>query len=201
MNWKTTLYASGSLLCGIALKVLKDNLFKHNASNCGINEVLLYGADNEERVKKIGLDNLFCIYYMIARASDSIDVCIPSLQSELIVKCFISAQQRNKPKIRITIHDNDSFCNLKSVAENGIEVKFIKSSERLEHEFILINATGPFKEAVAIIGSLDYDTSRVNCNSDATIITSELAVVKTLKREFDRVWNITNISGVTLAKN
>ncbi|XP_059051259.1 uncharacterized protein LOC131846055 [Achroia grisella] len=203
MNWKTTLYASGSILCGIALKVLKDNVFKNVPNKSDINEVLLYGDGDDVRVKEIGLDNLYCIYYMIAHASNTVDVCVPSLESEIITKCLIAVQQKNKPKIRIAIHNSNTWDNLKSIAESGIEVKVIKSTERLEHEFLLIDATGTFDDAVAIIGSLDYDTSRVNCNNDTTMITSELAVVKTLKREFDRVWNnhVSDISEIMLTKN
>ncbi|KAM3967901.1 mitochondrial cardiolipin hydrolase-like [Aphomia sociella] len=199
MNWKTTLYASGSIICGIVLKVMKNNIFKNIASECVVNEVLLYGADNEKLMTDIGLDNLFCIYYMISQATRTIDMCVPSLRSEIITKCLVTVQQKCSPKIRIAIHNSDNFDNLKYLAQCGIEVKVIKSTECLEHEFVLIDATEEYKEAVAILGSLDYDVSRINCNRDATLLTSEPVVTKTLKREFDRVWyNVKDIPFVPL---
>lgn len=186
-NWKTTLCASGSILCGLAWKLLKDNAYR-SFDKCDINEVLLYGAEDKGRMREIGLENLHCIYYVIAHATRTIDVCVPSLGSETIAKCLINVQQKNKAQIRVTIHNSDDYHNLKSFAESGIQVKVVKSVERLEHEFILIDADKA-SDAVAVIGSLDYEAGRVNCNRDSTLLTSEVAVIKTLRQEFNRVWN------------
>ncbi|XP_053622594.1 uncharacterized protein LOC128682101 [Plodia interpunctella] len=185
--WKTALCASGTLICGLAFKVLQRNLSK-TTNKTDINEFLFYGSEDETRTREIGIDNLYCIYYLLAHANKSIDICVPSLESGTIAQCLINVQQRNNARIRIAIHNSDNYHHLNSFAKCGIQVKVIKSNERLEHEFILIDSSDDLVEAVAVIGSIDYETSRVNCNRDATLLTSDAAVVSTLKKEFDRVW-------------
>lgn len=199
LDWISTMCSGGSFICELALKMLELSIFKvHNVAGTEaetpINEILLYGADNEEHMKEIGLNNLLCIYYVILHANKSVDVCVPSLASETLAKCLITVHQKSKAKIRIVIHNSDDFDNLQLFGQHGIEVKIINPDVPLEHEFLLVDASDEFKDAVAVMGSLDYETSRVNCNRDATVLTSEVTVVTTLKREFDRVWHsITDI--------
>lgn len=189
INWKNTLVLSGPVLCGLAFKLVKNTIGKK--CDTLINEVLFYGAKDERRMKEIGLENLFCIYYVVSHATRTVDVCVPSLESETIAKCLMNVQQRNKAKIRIAIHNSNNFGNLKSFAKHGIEVKVIKSAERLEHEFMLVDACEGMANALALVGSLDYDASRVNCNRDTTMLTSESRVITNLQQEFDRIWNTT----------
>lgn len=190
INWKNTLALSGPVLCGLAFKLMRSRITKQ--CDTTINEVLFYGAQGERQTKEeLGLDNLFCIYYVIAHASRSVDVCVPSLESETMAKCLITVQQRNQAKIRVAIHNSDKFCNLTSFAKHGIEVKVIRSAERLEHEFVLVDAAAGAGDALALLGSLDYETDRVNCNRDSTMLTSEPVVVTNLQREFDRIWQST----------
>ncbi|XP_063616224.1 uncharacterized protein LOC134789585 [Cydia splendana] len=194
-NWKTAVYASGSIILGgVAIKLLKiSNVFSSRRNHdIPVNEVLLYGANDEVQTKQIGLNNLFCIYYVIVHANCSIDVCLPDLESDTIAKCLIGAQ-KNNVKVRLIVHSNSDF-DMPKLIKHGIEVKIItsRSREPLEHEYILVDADAETRGAVAVMGSLDYETARVNCNRDATLLTSEPSVVKSLKREFDRVWNSTD---------
>ncbi|XP_063395729.1 uncharacterized protein LOC134680544 [Cydia fagiglandana] len=198
-NWKTAVCASGSILLGgVAIKLLKiSNVFSSRRNHdVPVNEVLLYGANDEVQTKQIGLNNLFCIYYVIVHANCSIDVCLPDLESETIAKCLIGAQ-KNKVKVRLIVHSNRDF-DMPKLIKHGIEVKIItsRSREPLEHEYILVDADAETRGAVAVMGSLDYETARVNCNRDATLLTSEPSVVKSLKREFDRVWNSTDSENI-----
>ncbi|CAH0405323.1 unnamed protein product [Chilo suppressalis] len=189
INWKNALFIGGTFLCGLAYKFL---IYRQDeALDPSINEVLFYGAKEENKRKEIGLDNLFCIYYIIAHASRTVDVCVPKLESETITKCLISVHQKNKTRIRVAVHKSEQTDNLTSLSEQGIEVKVVKSTEPIEHEFILVDASESFADALALIGSLDYETTRVNCNRDNTLLTSEPKVVNNLKKEFDRIWNET----------
>ncbi|XP_075973685.1 mitochondrial cardiolipin hydrolase-like [Anticarsia gemmatalis] len=200
-EWLKALRTGGSYVCGLALKIFEINLFKNGKQQDeSINEILLYGAENEDRdIQQIGLNNLFCIYYVILHASRSVEVCVPSLASDTLAKCLISVHQKNKVKVRITIHNSDNFDNLQLFAQSGIEIKIINPTVPLEHEFLLIDALDDFKDAVAVMGSLDYETTQVNCNLDATVLTSDIAVVTALKREFDRVW--TSVPDIPYAKD
>lgn len=189
INWKNGLFISGPMLCGLAFKYIKNSI--ENKCEYSINEVLFYGATDEEKVKQIGLDNLFCINYAISQAKSTVDVCVPSLESETIAKSLINVHLKNKAKVRIAIHNSDQFRNLNTFAKHGIEVKVIRSAERIEHEFALIDASEGVNDALAVMGSLDYETTRVNCNRDSTILTTEPKVVMNLQKEFDRIWNST----------
>ncbi|XP_045498374.1 uncharacterized protein LOC123696309 [Colias croceus] len=181
--WKT-------VVGGIADKIINvTNMFKGIKQNETINEVLFYGGDDEERKKQVGLNNLFCIYYIIAHAGRTIDISLPSLESDTITKCLVDVKVKNKAKIRVAVQESRDFCNLQNLVDSGIEVKVVKSKVKLEHEFILIDAGHSNLDAVAILGSLDYEINRVNCCRDATLLSSEATLVLALQREFDRVWN------------
>ncbi|XP_072942654.1 mitochondrial cardiolipin hydrolase-like [Epargyreus clarus] len=185
-SWKSTLSSGGSHIAGLPGKI--RNMFCGTQLDSTLNKVLFYGAEDEEQRKRVGLDNLLCIYYVIIHASNSVDICAPSLSSDTIVKSLINVKQRRQAKVRIAIYNSVDYSHLRTFSKYGIEVKKISSDIQLEHEFVLINAS-ICADAVAIIGSLDYEVTRVNCKRDTTLITSELAVVSTLKCEFDRLWN------------
>lgn len=188
LNWKAALSASALALGGMAITIMK---YIGKQYDTAINEVLFYGAADEETTKQVGLENLLCIYYVVVHACQTIDVCVPTLGSETIVKCLLSAQNKKGVKIRVAIH-HDSKSKLETLTSRGIEVKVVRC-ERMAHEFILVDATDNFQEAVAVIGSVDYETSRVNCNRDCTMFASEEAVVRALKNEFNRVWESTPV--------
>ncbi|XP_013194154.2 uncharacterized protein LOC106137791 [Amyelois transitella] len=192
-SWKTALCASGPVVvCGIVIKILRRNIAQP-ISKIDINEILIYGSEDERRMIEIGLDNLYCIHYVLAHANQSIDVCVPSLESDTIADCLINVQERSKAMIRVVIHNSKTFNHLNPFSKCGIQVKVVQTAERMEHEFILIDASEDSSDAVAVIGSLDYQTTRVNCNRDITLLTSDISVVTVLKREFDRVWNSVQI--------
>ncbi|CAG4978450.1 unnamed protein product [Parnassius apollo] len=190
-NWKTVISTTGStLLQGISKVLLPfKKINKDLSQSDSINEVLFYGAEDDEKKHQVGLNNLFCIYYVIVHASRSVDVCLPSLISNTISKCLITVRQNNSANIRVAIHNSDDRENLQILAKHGISVKIINSTVKLEHEFILVDAYDECQDAVAVFGSLDYEMSRVNCNRDTTLLTSERIVVLALKKEFDRVWS------------
>lgn len=183
ISWKSAISASGLLLSGIAIKLMQ-NFGKQCDS--ALNEILFYGNEDEEQTIQAGLNNLFCINFVIGHATQTIDVCVPSLVSDTITKSLINVKQKGV-KIRVAIHKSEDIESLQMFSEHGIEVKVI-NSEQLDHEFLLIDATNECQDAVAVIGSLDYDTSRVNCNRDTTMLISEQIVVISLKREFERIW-------------
>ncbi|KAJ0182465.1 hypothetical protein K1T71_001834 [Dendrolimus kikuchii] len=186
-----SLYSSGSYLCEI-VQNLFNKLSFNSAKKCEspINEVLIYGDNDEGKSRQMGLNNLFCVYYVIIHASRSVDVCVPSLVNATLIKCLLNVRQKNKVNIRIVVHKSKNSKDLEVFTQNGIEVKVIERNEieRLEHNFILIDAVDDPVDAVAILGSIDYETSRLNCNRDTTLLTSQEIVVNSLKQEFERVW-------------
>lgn len=202
--WKTALFAGGSaVLCGVAYSIVKKtDLLKRIERQCdAINDILFYGKEDGEKKRQAGLDNLFCIYYVLVHANQSIDVCMPSLMSETITRCLVDVQKRSHVQIRVVIHRSEYYEQLLTLADQGIQVKVIDNADNLEHEFILVDATEGVGEAVALMGSLDYEVDRVNCNRDNTLLTSDAVVVNALRREFDRVWentvfNIDDIKGI-----
>lgn len=175
---------------GIFTRIARS-LFGREPNCIKCNKMVFYGFGTEESTKRAGYVNLVFIYYFLVNAKGTIDVCMPSLTSETIAKGLITAKQRSNAKIRIIIHNSEDFRKLQSFAQNGMEVKVI-STERLEHEFILVDVG--CDNAVAVVGSLDYDTERVNCNPDATMAVSETAVIKSLTAEFERIWKDTELN-------
>ncbi|CAH2102432.1 unnamed protein product [Euphydryas editha] len=185
--WIRFLYGSASILSGIAAKIVNFTDFRSvKKQNDTMNEILFYGSDSNEENQKVGLNNLFCIYYIIVHAIETIDVCVPTLRSETISECLVSVHQKNHVKVRVVVHNSEDLQIFKSFLDCGIEVKIIKSEVKLEHEFLLIDAN--CRDAVAIVGSLNYEVSRINCNRDSTLLTSEKALISVLKREFERIW-------------
>ncbi|CAH0727366.1 unnamed protein product, partial [Brenthis ino] len=189
INWKSFVFGGASILGGISEKITKfTNIVGISKQNDAINDVLFYGAEGDKEKKELGLNNLFSIYYLIVHASRTIDMCVPTLDSETISKCLINTHQKNHVRVRIIVHSKATLKSLQSFIESGIEVKVISPKIKLEHEFLLIDVN--YQDTIAIVGSLDYEVNRVNHNRDSTLLTSEATLIKALKREFDRIWNI-----------
>ncbi|KPJ08744.1 Mitochondrial cardiolipin hydrolase [Papilio machaon] len=188
-NWRSAIYATGSALlkCVTFMTTLKTKKSVHCDS---INEVLFYGAEDDKTKEEIGTNNLLCIYYVIVHACRSVDVCLPTLNSDTISKCLISVHQRNCVVIRIILYNAENLDMLQGLVKQGITVKIVNFAPKLEHEFIIIDAIDNCKDAVAVLGSLDYELSRVNCNRDSTLLTSDCTVIQALKKEFDRIWSL-----------
>lgn len=187
--WKWISLPEKFYLFGLVLNILNTRLFKIKRNCNEINEILLYGSEKKKYMEH-GIKNLLCIYYTIANAQKTVDVCVPSLESITLTYCLVRVHEEAKVKMRVVIHNNSkNLFNLDFLAKNGIEVKLMTPVVRLGHEFLLVDAIGDFSDAVAVIGSLDYSTHNVNCNWDATVLTSESVVVRALQREFNRVWN------------
>lgn len=187
--WKWISLPEKFYLFGLVMNILNTRLFKIKRNCNEINEILLYGSEKKKYMEH-GIKNLLCIYYTIANAQKTVDVCVPSLESITLTYCLVRVHEEAKVKMRVVIHNNSkNLFNLDFLAKNGIEVKLMTPVVRLGHEFLLVDAIGDFSDAVAVIGSLDYSTHNVNCNWDATVLTSESVVVRALQREFNRVWN------------
>ncbi|KPI94930.1 Mitochondrial cardiolipin hydrolase [Papilio xuthus] len=191
-NWKSFIGATGSALlkCVTFMTTLKTKKSAHCDS---INEVLFYGAEDDKKKEEIGTNNLLCIYYVIVHACRSLDVCLPTLKSDTISKCLINVHKRNCVIIRIVLYNADNLDMLQELGKQGISVKIVNFAPKLEHEFIIIDAIDECKDAVAVLGSLDYELSRVNCNRDSTLLTSDCAVIQALKNEFERIWSLEEI--------
>lgn len=191
-NWRSFINATGSALlkCVTFMTTLKTE----NSVHCdSINEVLFYGAEDDKKSEEIGTNNLLCIYYVVIHACRSIDVCLPTLNSDTISKCLSNVHKRNCVVIRIVLYNADNRDIVQGLVKQGIAVKIVNLAPKLEHEFIIIDAIDECKDAVAVLGSLDYEISRVNCNRDSTLLTSDFTVIHALKKEFDRIWSIEEI--------
>ncbi|CAK1540085.1 unnamed protein product [Leptosia nina] len=178
--WKSVVVGLAERIVGITRRL------KNNEKSDAINEVLIYGGDTDEWRRQVGLNNLFCILYIIDHAGRTIDISMPSLESDSLTKCLIEVKNRNNIEVRLIVHNVTDLCNLHSLADNGIRVKVIKSAVKLEHEFIIID--GAYSDAVAILGSLDFEVSRVNCCKGTTILSSDCTLISALQLEFNRVW-------------
>lgn len=152
-----------------------------------INEVLIYGSnENEEHKKQVGLNNLYCILYMIVHAGKTIDISIPSLESVSLTNSLIQVKSKNNVQVRLVVYKSPDIYNLRCLSDNGVCVKVINSIVELEHEFIIIDGDGC--DSVAILGSIDFEVKRVNCCRDTTILSSDSALIVPLRCEFERVW-------------
>ncbi|XP_048489429.1 mitochondrial cardiolipin hydrolase-like [Plutella xylostella] len=193
-NWKTIMFAGGSAaLCGVAYKLLKQTslvkMFEKQCSDLAcINEFLFYGAGDDDASERLGLDNLFCIFYVVLHANTSVDVCMPSLMSDTITKCLLEVQKKGSVTIRVIIHKSKNHSQVVRLKKAGIEVKAMDSEDNPAHEFILVDGGEGGSDAVALVGSLDYDVGRVNRHRDHTLLTSEPVLVTALKKEFERIW-------------
>lgn len=187
-KWKMVLFGSSTVITFVTSKIRKLAIYNNCTfeKNDTFNEILFYGGADENQRKEIGLNNLFCVYYVLVHARKSIDICVPNLKSDTIISCLIKMKQINKINIRLALYANDQDTS-QDLRKYGIQVKLIKSEVQIEHEFILVDSSE--KDGLAIIGSLDYEVNHVNCNRDNTLLTSESAVVITLKHEFDRIWS------------
>lgn len=157
-------------------------------TNCGADTsaVLFYGDVNKEVAKEASLKNLRFIENVIVNSKKTINVCVPKCVSSSLVKCLIEAQRTKKVKIQVVIHNTESITNVLQLVRNEIAVKFVNSS-KLEHEFILVDATDDFEGAAALINSINYE--RINYNINNTMFISDKSVVRSLTKEFERVWH------------
>lgn len=169
----------------LAKKLLKPVEYFMTNSGADTSTVLFYGDLNKEVAKEASLKNLRFIWNVILNSNKTINLCVPKSVSNSLAKCLIKAQQTKKVKIQVAIHNSKNLDNVQQLIRNDIAVKVINSSE-LEYEFLLLDATDDFKGAAALINSINYET--INYNIDSTIFISEKYVVKSLKKEFDRIW-------------
>lgn len=172
-----------------AIFLLAKKIFKpveYVMTYCGADKstVLFYGGANKDIAKEASLNNLSFISNVIVNSHKTINLCVPQFVSSSLAKCLIKVQQTKKVKIKVAIHNSKNLENVEELARNDIEVKVINSS-RLEHEFVLVDATDDFNGAAALINSINY---KFNYNNDNTMYISDISVVKGLKKEFDRVW-------------
>lgn len=153
--------------------------------NADTSTVLFYGDDNEEVAKEASLKNLLFICKVIVKSKRSIDLCVPKSISNTLTKCLIKAQRTRNVKIRLIIHNSENLSNLQQLVKNDITVKVINSS-KLEHEFVLLDATDSFKGCSALTNCINYDN--INFNRDNTMFITEMSVVMSLNKEFERIW-------------
>lgn len=172
-------------IISLAKKLLKP--VKNIITNCGVDTstVLFYGDMNKEVAKEACLKNLRFISNVIVKSNKTIDLCVPKSISSTLAKSLMKARRTKKVNIRLAIHNSRNLGNVQQLVRNGIAVKVINSS-RLEHEFVLVDATADFEGAAALINSINYEN--INYNRDNTIFISEKSVVRTLNKEFDRIW-------------
>lgn len=180
---KSALRTGGSVIYEFVSSMFRSD----KQCDSAINEILFYGAEDEERTKQKVLNNMICICYVIHNASRTVDVCVPGLVSNTLAKCLVKVHQKNKVYVRIAIHNSKNYQNLTLFSENEIEVKIITPSVKLEHEFVLVDAGA--RDSVAVLGALEHAPGCRGLRSDATLLTSESAVLTSLSREFERVWN------------
>lgn len=169
----------------LAKKILKPVEYIMTNSGADTSTVLFYGDVNKEVAKEASLKNLSFIWNVILNSNKTINLCVPKSVSNSLAKCLIKAQQTKNVKIQVAIHNSKNLDNVQQLIRNDIAVKVINSSD-LEYEFLLLDATDDFKGAAALINSINYET--INYNIDSTIFISEKYVVKSLKKEFDRIW-------------
>lgn len=169
----------------LAKKILKPVGYIMTNSGADTSTVLFYGDVNKEVAKEASLKNLCFIWNVIANSNKTINLCVPKFVSNSLAKCLIKAQRTKKVKIEVAIHNSKNLDNVQQLVRSDIAVKVINSS-RLEHEFLLVDATDDFKGAAALINSINFEN--VNYNGDNTIFITEKSMVRNFKKEFDRIW-------------
>lgn len=173
-----------------AIYLLAKKLFipvESITANCDADTstVLFYGDVNEEVAKEASLKNSRFICKVIVNSKKTLDLCVPKFVSNSLTKYLINARRMNKVKIRVIIHNSTNLSNLQQLVKNDITVKVINSSI-LEHEFALVDATDSFKGSAALINCVNYEN--INYNRDNTMFISEKSVVRSLNKEFERIW-------------
>lgn len=191
--WKMAIVAGGSaILCGIAYKYIKLLDKNREQSVAEVNEVLMYGGEEDEiQRESVVTDHLYSITYVISRARQSVDVCLPRLVNSSIMQSLMFVAEKGR-KVRVIIHSDRSeeqISCIEELSDRGIGVKMIKPVIKIEHEFILVDGENwKSKDAVALIGSLNYSKDNVNNKYDSTLFTTEQTIVNTLNKEFNRLW-------------
>lgn len=174
-----------------AISLLAKKIFKPveyiMMTNCGADKstVLFYEGSNNKVAKEASLKNLLFIWKVIINSNKTVNLCVPKFVSNSLTKFLIKAQRTKEVKIQVAIHDSKNLSNVHQLVQNDIEVKVINWS-RFEYEFMLVDATDDFEGAAALINSINYE--KFNYNRDNTMFISEKSVVRSLKKEFDRVW-------------
>lgn len=173
------------VVCFLAKKIFKPLEYIMTNYSEDTSTVLFYGDVNKEIAKQASLKNLHFIQNVIVNSNKTINVCVPKCVSNSLAECLITAQRMKKVKILVVIHNSTNLNNVQQLVRNNIAVKVINLC-RLEHEFVLVDAAGDYDGAAALINCINYE--KINYNRDSTMFITDKSIVRSLSKEFDRVW-------------
>jgi len=121
---------------------------------------------------------------LLARADQSIDICVFTITDDRVSSAILDAHRRGV-KVRIITDDDksaDRGSDADRLGEAGIELRVDRSSYHMHHKFAL------FDRSLLLTGSYNWTRSAAESNEENFIITGDMRLIEPFSKLFDQLW-------------
>jgi hypothetical protein len=131
-----------------------------------------------------GTDCLEAITKELARAKESIDICVFTLTDDRLASAVLAAHRRRVRVRLITDNDksNDEGSDVRRLAQAGISVRVDRTEFHMHHKFAV------FDGERALTGSYNWTRGAAERNEEHIVVTDDHRLVLELARGFDALW-------------
>jgi len=121
---------------------------------------------------------------LLARARNSVDICVFTITDDRVSNAIIDAHER-RLKVRVISDDDksgDRGSDIQRLESAGIEVRIDHTDDHMHHKFAI------FDHRLLLTGSYNWTRSAANRNKENFLVTGEPRFVLDFARQFERLW-------------
>lgn len=124
------------------------------------------------------------IISQINSAAQHLHICVFTISDDLITHSVLNAHRRGVTIRIITDNDKsyDHGSDIDLLAKEGIAVKLDISRNHMHHKFMITD------DDCILTGSYNWTGSAARYNHENIILTKESGVVKSFRKEFEKLW-------------
>ncbi len=121
---------------------------------------------------------------LLARARNSVDICVFTITDDRVSDAILDAHQR-RVKVRVISDDDksgDRGSDIERLEKAGIDLRIDRTDDHMHHKFAI------FDHRLLLNGSYNWTRSAANRNQENFLVTGEPRFVEDFARQFERLW-------------
>ena len=121
---------------------------------------------------------------LLARARNTVDICVFTITDDRVSDAIIDAHER-RLKVRVISDDDksgDRGSDIRRLESAGVEVRVDHTDDHMHHKFAI------FDHRLLLNGSYNWTRSAANRNKENFLVTGEPRFVEGFARQFERLW-------------
>jgi len=121
---------------------------------------------------------------LLARARNTVDICVFTITDDRVSDAIIDAHER-RLKVRVISDDDksgDRGSDIQRLESAGVEVRVDHTDDHMHHKFAI------FDHRLLLNGSYNWTRSAANRNKENFLVTGEPRFVEGFARQFERLW-------------